>query len=500
MFIKILIANRGEIAVRIIRTCRELGIRTVAVYSSADEGAMHVRLADQAVLVGDAPPADSYLNASRIISAAHQTRAEAIHPGYGFLSENADFAKAVNDSGLTFIGPGPQAIKLMGDKAAARRLMMANNVPVIPGYHGTSDDDSLAQAADRLGYPLIVKPTAGGGGKAMHLVESSTELKDTIQASRREAGYAFGSTDLILEKFIENAHHIEFQIIADTFGNIIHLCERECSIQRRHQKILEETPSPVLGPDLREEMGRTAIAAARSVGYVNAGTVEFLLDPDTNKFYFLEMNTRLQVEHPVTELTLGLDMVEWQIRIAAKEPIPFRQADIQPRGHAIEARIYAEDPSSDFLPTSGKLLLVRPPLSPGVRVDSGVETGDGVTSYYDPLLAKVIVHSDARENAIRKLALALEEFVIFGVKTNLDFLGAVLSHDDFRAGVATSRFIENRFSNWQPDHAVGTPALILASLALLEREREASPVAERADPDDPFNPWAIRDSFRIGSG
>ncbi len=358
-FTKILIANRGEIAVRLIRACREMGIGSVAVYSEADAGAVHVRLADEAVLLGPAEAGESYLVVEKIIAAVQKTGAEAVHPGYGFLSENAGFAQAVADAGLVFIGPPPDAITAMGDKAEARELMEKAGVPLVPGYQGKDDDKSLAKAAKQIGFPVLVKAAAGGGGKGMRVVEKEADLTEGIEAARSEARSAFGDDRLIVEKYITEARHVEFQILADTHGNSVHLFERECSIQRRHQKVIEETPSPLLDEGLRAEMGAAAVAAAQSVEYTNAGTVEFIVDPHTRQFYFLEMNTRLQVEHPITELTAGLDLAQWQIRIAAGEKLPFTQAELFQRGHAIEARIYAEDPANSFLPAVGTILRWR---------------------------------------------------------------------------------------------------------------------------------------------
>lgn len=491
-FRRILIANRGEIAVRVIRACRELGSETVAVYSEADREALHVRLADQAVLLGPPPPGASYLQAGRIIQAALETGAEAVHPGYGFLAENAAFAQAVVEAGLTFIGPPPGVIRAMGDKAAARARMEQAGVPVVPGYQGDDAPEALREAAQRIGYPVLVKAAAGGGGKGMRIVHRPEDLDEAVAAARREAQHAFGDPRLLLEKYIPRAHHVEFQILADAHGHIVHLFERECSVQRRYQKIIEETPSPLLDEDLRRRMGQAAVAAARAVGYVNAGTVEFIVDPDTRAFYFLEMNTRLQVEHPITELVVGLDLVQWQIRIAAGEPFPYSQEALIQRGHAIECRLYAEDPASGFLPSTGDLLQVRLPQGPGVRVDSGVTTGDTVTHHYDPLLAKIIVHAESREAAIRRMDAALRQTVVHGVTTNAAFLRVVLAHEDFRAGQVDTRWVERTFDAWTPAPppdpvlaALALSEILTPSVTLLTGPQEEAPRPGR----DPYSPW-----------
>jgi acetyl-CoA carboxylase biotin carboxylase subunit len=494
---KILVANRGEIAVRIIRACREMGIRSVAVYSEVDRQALHVRLADEALPIGPASAPESYLSIPRVMQAARQSGAQAIHPGYGFLSENAEFAQAVRDAGLIFIGPGPEAIRAMGDKAEARARMQARGVPVVPGYQEADDDASLVPAAARLGYPVLVKAAAGGGGKAMRVVESAADLPELLSGARREAQNAFGDARLFLEKYIASGRHIEFQVLADGSGHTLHLFERECSIQRRHQKIIEETPSPLLNEEMRARIGAAAVEAARAVGYENAGTVEFIVDPSSRAFYFLEMNTRLQVEHPITEMTTGLDLVQWQVRIASGEPLPFTQKDLSPRGHSIECRVYAEDPANQFLPSTGCLLQVVEPRGPGIRVDSGVTTGDEVTVYYDPMLAKVIVAAEDRERAIQKMQAALREHVVLGVTTNLDFLKSVLAHPEFVAGDATTTFIERRMQNWQPDNDSFVPLALLAA-ALTEIQTPARAIAASNGAADPYSPWQKSDGFRIG--
>ncbi len=500
MFQKILIANRGEIAVRILRTCQELGIATVAVYSEADTHALHVRLADEAVLIGPPSPTASYLRGDLILDAAQQLGCDAIHPGYGFLAENADFAQAVGEAGLCFIGPGAEAIRMMGSKTAARTAMAAAGVPIIPGYQTSGADTELVAAADRLGFPLLVKASAGGGGKGMRLVHHPTELAAALQAARREAQNAFGDDQIYLEKVIEQARHIEFQIVGDQAGNLVHLFERDCSVQRRRQKIVEETPASDLSVTLRQRMGAAALAAARAVNYVNAGTVEFLVDGQEN-FYFLEMNTRLQVEHPITELVTGIDLVKLQLRMAAGEPLPFRQAELTQRGHAIECRIYAEDAANDFLPSTGTLLQVVEPVGPGVRVDSGVAIGDAITVHYDPLLAKLIVLGEDRPAALAKMAWALRHYVILGdLTTNVTFLQDLLNHPLFCQGAVTNRFVEQAFAQWQPAAMPpDDPAWITAALAhvLQEANKTAtSPASPKTG--DPYNPWRSTHGFRLG--
>jgi 3-methylcrotonyl-CoA carboxylase alpha subunit len=499
MFRKLLIANRGEIALRIMRACREMGIATVAIYSEADANAQHVWQADEAELVGPAPAADSYLQIERIIAAASKHGCDAIHPGYGFLSENATFAEAVGTAGFCFIGPDPATIRAMGSKTAARQRMGEAGVPVVPGYHSESDDRTLQDAAHALGYPLLVKAAVGGGGKGMKTVSHEAELLPAIHSARREAQNAFGDDQLFLEKLIENPRHIEFQILGDHFGTVVHLFERECSIQRRHQKIVEETPSPFLDESLRQRMGEAAVAAARAADYVNAGTVEFLVD-ERGDFYFLEMNTRLQVEHPITEWVTGLDLVKLQIKIAAGEPLPFTQAELHQRGHAIECRIYAEDPAHGFVPAAGTLQLVKEPQAPGVRVDSGVVSGDQVSPHYDPLLAKLSVLGMDRNDAIARMARALADYVILGdVVTNLAFLRTLCRHPAFRAGETTTAFIDQHLAGWR--ETISPPSdLLLVAAALAETlERGAQPARQSAPTaTDPYSPWQQLQGFRTG--
>ncbi len=493
MFSKILIANRGEIAIRILRACRELGIATVAVYSEADRDALHVRAADEAVLLGGPLASESYLNIDRILAAARQTNAEAIHPGYGFLSENAEFAQAVQSAGLTFIGPPASAIRAMGDKAESKLRMQKAGLPTIPGAQGLESDSDFEQAARSMGFPVLVKASAGGGGKGMRVVWEPGALKEELQAARRVALSAFGDDHMLLEKYFKSARHVEFQVLGDQHGNLVHLFERECSVQRRHQKIIEETPSPLLTPELRDEMGRAAGTAAAAVGYTNAGTIEFLVDPETMSFYFLEMNTRLQVEHAVTELLTGLDLVQWQIRIAAGEPFPFRQDQLTRRGHALECRIYAEDPAQGFLPSTGKLLQLVEPRGPGIRLDSGIAAGGEVSHYYDPLLAKLIVQSEDRPASIRRMQAALREYVIHGVITNVDFLQDILAHPDFAGGRVSTTWVEEVFK-WQPP-AVSVDALLAAAVSDL-RAPVTSIVSTSSAEADPFSPWTSAQGFR----
>ncbi len=500
MFSKILVANRGEIAVRVIRTCQELGIRTVAVYSEADATALHTVLADEAVLIGPPQPTESYLRGDRIVEVALETRCDAVHPGYGFLSENADFAEAVEAAGLVFIGPPPAAIRAMGDKVKARALMAEAGVPVVPGYEGEGSLDDFLAAARDLGYPVLVKAAAGGGGKGMRVVEREADLPAAIETARREAQGAFGDPRVYLEKYLPRPRHVEFQVLADQHGNVVHLFERECSVQRRHQKIIEETPSPLLDDDLRQRMGEAAVAAARAVGYVNAGTVEFLVDEERH-FYFLEMNTRLQVEHPITELVVGVDLVKAQINVAAGKPLPFSQADLRQRGHAIECRVYAEDPANNFLPATGRVLRAVEPVGPWVRVDAGVTTGDTVTHHYDPMIAKLIVWGEHRLDALRKMAWALDHYIVLGVTTNIPFLRDIVRHEAFRRGEVTTDFVERHFADWRlPDEPVPDEVLIAAALADLF-EATASISADGGAPTgsgDPFSPWNQADGFRVG--
>jgi acetyl-CoA carboxylase biotin carboxylase subunit len=441
MFRTVLIANRGEIAVRVMRTCREMGIATVAVYSDADRNARHVLEADRAVHLGSAAPSESYLNADRIIAAARETGAEAVHPGYGFLSEKAAFAAACAEAGLVFIGPPPDAMRAMGSKIGARRLMQSSGVPVVPGETPADQSTaSLVDALSRVGRPALIKPSAGGGGIGMRVVREGDDAEAAIDGARRDAEHAFRDGTLYVERLVERPRHVEIQVFADGHGNCVSLFERECSIQRRHQKVIEESPSPALTPELRTRMGEAAVAAARAVGYQNAGTVEFLLDastaPETGdaSFYFLEMNTRLQVEHPVTEMVTGLDLVRAQLLVAAGQPLPFRADRLAQRGHAIELRVYAEDPAAGFLPQAGPLLLYREPRGPGIRVDSGFAEGDAVSVHYDPLVAKLVVSAETRQAALARADRALRDFAVLGITTNIALLRQLVQHPDVGAG------------------------------------------------------------------
>lgn len=466
----ILVANRGEIAVRVIRTASAMGYRTVAVYSDADAAAPHVRLADEAVRIGRAPARESYLDIGRLIDAARQSGATAVHPGYGFLSENADFAQACSDAELVFIGPLPDTIRIMGNKAAAKRLMADGGVPLLPGYQGLEQtDERLIREAQYIGFPLMVKAAAGGGGKGMRLVASAAELPDALSTARREALSAFGSDTLILERALRQPRHVEIQILADIYGHVIAVGERDCSVQRRHQKVIEESPCPAIDDTTRRAMSEAAVTAAKSVGYVGAGTVEFLLDAD-GAFAFLEMNTRLQVEHPVTEMVTGLDLVEWQLRIADGEFLTLSQDDVVLRGHAIEARLYAEAPGKGYLPATGRIELWRPPTGPGVRVDAGVGTGTVISPHYDPMLAKIIAHGRNRGEARRRLIKALERTTAAGITTNRGLLVRILRHNKFADAHATTAFLDE--VDLCDDPTPSSRDLAVAA-ALLHRKREA---------------------------
>lgn len=500
MFRKLLVANRGEIAVRIIRSCQEMGIATVAVYSEADAAALHVALADEAACIGPPPPRDSYLRGESMIEVALARGCDAVHPGYGFLSENAAFADAVRAAGLVFVGPTGDAMRAMGSKTAARAAMLAACVPVVPGYQESQETADLERAAAQLGFPLLVKAAAGGGGKGMRVVEQAAALPAALESARREAQNAFGDGRIYLERLIAAPRHVEFQVVGDHHGSVIHLCERECSVQRRHQKIIEETPSPLLDADLRESMGAAAVAAARAVGYTNAGTIEFLVDA-ARTYYFLEMNTRLQVEHPITEVVTGIDLVKLQLRVAAGEPLPYTQSQITQRGHAIECRVYAEDPAAGFLPSTGRIWQAVEPVGPGVRVDAGVTTGDTITLHYDPMIAKLIVQGEDRADAIGRMEWALRHYVLLGeVTTNIPFLRAVLAHPTFAAGEQTTAFVEEEFAGWQPP--AGPPpdsALIAAALAELLAPIAGAPAGQAPPEGDPYTPWQQPTGFRLGA-
>jgi acetyl-CoA/propionyl-CoA carboxylase biotin carboxyl carrier protein len=495
MFHTVLVANRGEIAVRIIRTLRAMGIRSVAVYSDADADARHVRDADLAVRLGPAPAAASYLSIDAVLDAAARTGAQAVHPGYGFLSENAAFARACAGAGLVFVGPPAGALEAMGDKIRAKATVAAAGVPVVPGSDGLGgdgagcDDDALAAAAAAIGYPVLLKPSAGGGGKGMRVVHRAQDLPEAIAGARREARGAFSDDILLIERLITTPRHIEIQVLADAHGAVVHLGERECSLQRRHQKIIEEAPSVLLDAATRTRMGTCAVAVARAVGYTGVGTVEFLVPAETpDQFFFLEMNTRLQVEHPVTELVTGLDLVEWQLRVAAGEPLGFNQDDVHVDGHAMQARVYAEDPYGGFLPTGGRVRQLREAAGPGVRVDSGLVAGDTVGSDYDPLLAKVIAHGPDRDTALRRLDAALAQTSILGLGTNVAFLRALLADSDVRAGKLDTGLVQRQVSHWvraEPPSDVLAAAGLRALLAL--------------EPPGPVvDPFALPGGWRIG--
>lgn len=444
MIKKVLIANRGEIAVRVIRACRELGIRTVAVYSTADKHSLHAQIADEAVCIGPAATKDSYLNVQAIISACEITGAHAIHPGFGFLSENAAFARTCLKCGIEFIGPSPESIEMLGDKAQAKAAMKRAGVPVIPGSDGAVKTlDAAKKAAETIGFPLLVKASAGGGGRGIRLVNNAEELETQVTAAQQEALKFFGNADVYMEKFIINPRHVEFQIMADKFGNTVHLGERDCSMQRRNQKVLEESPCPVMTPELREKMGSAAVAAAKVCGYYNAGTIEFLLDDDKN-FYFMEMNTRIQVEHPITEFVTGLDLVKTQIKVAAGEKLPFTQEEIHLTGHAIECRINAENPKLNFRPSPGKIDSLHIPGGPGIRVDSAVYQGYVITPFYDSMIAKLIAYAPTREEAIMKMKWALAEFIVEGVDTNIDFQIDLIKDDNFEKGTYDIGYLGRR--------------------------------------------------------
>jgi acetyl-CoA carboxylase biotin carboxylase subunit len=498
MFKKVLVANRAEIAVRVMRACQEMGIRTVAVYSDVDSEAPHVQMADESVNIGAPAPSESYLNIDKILAAAKGAGAEAIHPGYGFLSENPEFARRCQEEGLAFIGPKAEVIHRMGNKVEAKKVMAAAGVPTIPGYSGPMDDGTrLAIECDKIGYPVIVKAAAGGGGKGMHIVEAESHLASAVETARREALSAFGDDSVFIEKYLAETRHIEIQVLGDHHGNVIHLFERECSIQRRHQKVIEETPSPALNQKLRERMGLAGVMAAKAVGYTNAGTCEFMFSG--GQFYFLEMNTRLQVEHAITEATTGVDIVKWQIRIAAGEELTLSQSEITQRGHAIECRIYAEDPEKGFMPSTGKVHRFEAPSGVNVRHDTGMESGQVVTPYYDPMLAKLIVSGETRDDAMRKMDWALSNYVALGVQTNIPFLKAIVNHPEFKAGNLSTNFIERYFHDWNPS-AAGPPVEVLIAAAIEDAVRKG--VAQAADvtdvAHDQGSPWKTAGKWRVG--
>jgi 3-methylcrotonyl-CoA carboxylase alpha subunit len=495
MFASVLIANRGEIACRIARTTRRLGMRTIAVYSEADQNALHVRLCDEAHLIGPAPARESYLRIDTLIEVARRTGAECVHPGYGFLSENGEFAQACAEAGTIFVGPPPDAMRAMGLKDRAKALMEKAGVPVVPGYYGERQEPKfLKQKAYELGYPVLIKAVAGGGGKGMRKVERHAEFAVALEGAIREAEAAFGNGRVLIEKYVAAPRHIEIQVFADRHGNAIHLNERDCSLQRRHQKVVEEAPAPGMTPALREAMGEAAVKVAKAVGYVGAGTVEFVTDKNLGDFWFMEMNTRLQVEHPVTEAITGIDLVEWQFRIAAGEPLPLRQQEVPLQGHAVEARLYAEDPERGFLPSTGKLIALRFPDS--VRVDSGVEQGGEVSPFYDPMIAKLISHAPNRATALDQLAEALDRTIVAGPRSNLSFLAALCRASDFRAGNFDTSFIETHLAELRAEpQGIDRAAAALGVKRLLERQRPKD--AGRAHPDAWTSPWNSTNGFQF---
>ncbi|HEY6072070.1 MAG TPA: acetyl-CoA carboxylase biotin carboxylase subunit [Anaerolineales bacterium] len=497
MFKKVLVANRGEIAVRIIRACRELGMETVAVYSEADRRALHVRYADEAYLLGPAPSRESYLRGDKILDIAIRSGADAIHPGYGFLAEREDFAAACLDKNIAFIGPKPSSIAAMGDKAEARATVIKAGVPIVPGTEdvGNLTDDDLLGIAPQIGFPLLIKATSGGGGKGMREVKNLEEMPMLLNSARREAEASFGDGNVYLEKLVEGARHIEFQIMADSYGNVIHLGERECSLQRRHQKLIEESLSPFMDDDLRERMGAVAVKAAQAVDYQNAGTIEFLVDKDRN-FYFLEMNTRLQVEHPITEMVTGIDIVAEQLRIARGRQLSYTQDQVKFNGHSIECRINAEDPFNNFLPSTGRITNSLIPTGPGVRVDTGVYPGFEITPYYDPMIAKLIVWGETRAQAILRMRRALEEYRIVGVRTNVPFHQTMMDSHRFMAGQYDTRFVEERFSMEEAGGSFSDEhieiAAILATLVAHKETELSAQVVRRGERDTSNWKWVGR--------
>ena len=498
MFDAVLIANRGEIACRVIRTLKRLGIRAIAVYSDADQGALHVAQADQAIRIGPAPASESYLRADAILDAARRAGAQAIHPGYGFLAENAGFARACRDAGLIFVGPSPEAIETMGAKDRAKAVAAAAEVPLVPGHHGGAQDDaSLLEAAHELGFPVLLKAVAGGGGKGMRVVARPDEFAAALEGARREAQAAFGDERMLLERYLDAPRHIEVQVFGDRHGQVVHLFERDCSVQRRHQKVLEEAPAPGISAQQRAALGATAVRLARAIDYTGAGTIEFLMD-QSGAFYFMEMNTRLQVEHPVTEMITGLDLVEWQLRVAAGERLPLSQKEIALAGHAIEGRLYAEDPEHGFLPSTGTLAHARLPASgPSVRVETGVRAGDRISPFYDPMLAKIVVWGPDRAAALRRLRGALFDTEVVGLSTNLEFLARVVDHDAFASGAVATAFVADHAAELlAPAPPPDDEALAIAALWLLCRQRREA-VAAAAAGADPHSPWHRVDGWRL---
>jgi 3-methylcrotonyl-CoA carboxylase alpha subunit len=505
MFTKLLIANRGEIACRIIKTAQAMGVRTIALYSDADKDARHVAMADESFYLGGSAPADSYLKADLIIEIAKKAGAGAIHPGYGFLSENADFARKCEQNGIAFVGPGSEAIESMGSKSAAKEIMGKANVPLVPGYHGDDQsDDNLVHQAKLIGFPLLIKAAYGGGGKGMRIVENEGEILAAVKSARREATSSFGNDKLLMERYLRQPRHVEVQVFADTHGNVIYLSDRDCSIQRRHQKVVEEAPAPGLSDELRAQMGQAAVAAAKAIDYVGAGTVEFLLDTlatkESSSFYFMEMNTRLQVEHPVTEMVTGQDLVKWQLMVASGSELPLKQEDVRIHGHSFEARIYAEDPQNDFLPASGKLNFLREPeQSRHVRIDSGIRENDVISNFYDPMIAKLIVWDESRPRALQRLVHALESYQISGLRHNIEFLANIAEHPAFAKADFSTDFIERYGDTLIGDaSSESQTALALAALyQVLSRKNAAQSLAINSR--DPHSPWGQVSGFRLNS-
>jgi acetyl-CoA carboxylase biotin carboxylase subunit len=497
MLKKILIANRGEIAIRIINACKEMSIHTVVVFSTVDRNALHVQMADEAYCIGDPPPLESYLNMDKIIQVTKESGADAIHPGYGFLAENPDFSARCEKEEIIFIGPNSKALRLVGDKVASRQTMTQAKIPIIPGMMKSGKEvKGFKESAKQIGYPVMIKASAGGGGKGMRIIHSPDELEKGIEAGMREAKSAFGDESVYLEKYIENPRHVEFQVLADNYGNVVHLCERECSIQRRHQKIVEETPSCALDDKLREKMGEVAKQVIKVSGYNNAGTVEFLLDQNKN-FYFLEVNARLQVEHPITELVTGVDLVKQQIKIASGEKLSLTQKDIKQRGHAIECRIYAEDPENNFFPSSGKILFMKEPRGPGIRHDCGIYSGFEVSVYYDPILSKVIAWGETREDARKRMILALSNCIILGIKTPIEFLTSVMCHPEFIAGNTQTNFIDKNMFDWKEkrrEKSFTTEALIAAAIS----SQTKSSLKKDMVKEKTLSPWMTVGKWSLG--
>jgi acetyl-CoA carboxylase biotin carboxylase subunit len=497
MLKKILIANRGEIAIRIINACKEMSIHTVVVFSTVDRNALHVQMADEAYCIGDPPPLESYLNMDKIIQVTKESGADAIHPGYGFLAENPDFSARCEKEEIIFIGPNSKALRLVGDKVASRQTMTQAKIPIIPGMMKSGKEvKGFKESAKQIGYPVMIKASAGGGGKGMRIIHSPDELEKGIEAGMREAKSAFGDESVYLEKYIENPRHVEFQVLADNYGNVVHLCERECSIQRRHQKIVEETPSCALDDKLREKMGEVAKQVIKVSGYNNAGTVEFLLDQNKN-FYFLEVNARLQVEHPITELVTGVDLVKQQIKIASGEKLSLTQKDIKQRGHAIECRIYAEDPENNFFPSSGKILFMKEPRGPGIRHDCGIYSGFEVSVYYDPILSKVIAWGETREDARKRMILALSNYIILGIKTPIEFLTSVMCHPEFIAGNTQTNFIDKNMFDWKEkrrEKSFTTEALIAAAIS----SQTKSSLKKDMVKEKTLSPWMTVGKWSLG--